>query len=430
MSRMKVTYRIQSVKRFYFLDYFYILLESIDRYQKLEDIFQSFLSLKQRHSLGESKYKKLTTDTDQISKEKIRRYIYTFNEVLTEALEYKLIRRDTGDDDFHLTTIGEELLANYQEKGKGSRYFNQSLFKFMEKKFGAFHYLIDILYKANKQLPGLLVLPSYSPRKLGFERSNIRTTGDIYDYSVTLTKQLQKDIRDYLGETRKLGTENDKIMSRLIETNLLSIGHNTQFDSSKYNVITKRFRDFWMNYFLKEIYGYAYSMTSFDIWTYRGKQMGIIHATEFHPYFNGKIVYPLSVIMNSVQSKDFTELYTYADESKLYVHQPKWEENKDKFVDSLTNAYFHLRRTSRSYFVNLLSIREIVCLNMKISEKIFEDFLNITYRLNLAGTLKIGISLEVDKLPEETQAMYLTQELVMVDGKYRNIIAVDVSKEG
>ncbi len=65
---------------------------------------------------------------------------------------------------------------------------------------------------------------------------------------------------------------------------------------------------------------------------------------------------------------------------------------------------------------------------LKISEYIFEGFLDHAYKLNLAGKLAVRISLEVDKLPEETKAMYLTKEPVMVDGKYRNIIAIDVAK--
>lgn len=420
------TYPIQSVKRFYFLDYFYILLESIKRYQKSEDVFSSFLALKQRYRLGESKYKKLTEDTNKITYGKFRRYMFTFGEVIDEALEYDLVETSNYDI-FHITPKGEELLTLYKEKG--SRYFNEFLFRLMEAKYEAFRDVIGTLYEANKKLPGLLVLPSYSPRKLGFDRPNTRTTGDIYRYSLALTDKLQKDIYEYIGETRELASENEKLVKRLIKTGLLPKDHSSKFDSLKYNVITKRFRDFWMSYFLKEIYRYPYSTTSFDIWTYRGKQIGIIHATEFHPYFSGKIVYPLSVIVKSTQSKDFIELYNYGDGYKLYVHQPESEEkNQDKFVDALTKAYFDLRRTNRSYFINLLAIREIVCFNMKISEKMFEDFLNKTYRLNLAGKLKIRISLEIDKLPEETRAMYLTQELAMVDGKYRNIIAIDASK--
>jgi len=66
---------------------------------------------------------------------------------------------------------------------------------------------------------------------------------------------------------------------------------------------------------------------------------------------------------------------------------------------------------------------------MKISEFVFQEFLNSSYKLNLSGHLRIKISLEVDRLPEETKLMYLTQEPVMIDGKYRNIIYIDVTKE-
>ena len=84
-------YSIHSVKRFYFLDYFYIVLESINRFQKLEEIFMSFLALKRRYRLGESKYKKLTTDYDNITDEKMRRYLYTFYQVTDESREYGLV---------------------------------------------------------------------------------------------------------------------------------------------------------------------------------------------------------------------------------------------------------------------------------------------------------------------------------------------------
>jgi hypothetical protein len=55
----------------------------------------------------------------------------------------------------------------------------------------------------------------------------------------------------------------------------------------------------------------------------------------------------------------------------------------------------------------------MVCYNMKISEYVFQELLDSVYRANLSGNLKIKISLEVDRLPEETKAMYLKQEPVM-----------------
>ena len=171
-------------------------------------------------------------------------------------------------------------------------------------------------------------------------------------------------------------------------------------------------------------------MFSFDIWMYRGKQIGVIHASEFYPDpdFKGKIIYPTSVVINNTESADFQKLYDYPNGKGLYIHKPQWEKNQEKFVDFLVKAYFNLRRSNRSYFVNLLAARELVCYNMKIPEYLFGKFLEAIYKLNLENELKIRISLEVDKLPEETRPTYLTQEPVIIEGKERNIIAIDVAK--
>jgi len=419
---------IQSVKKYYFLDYIYILLDSINIHSKRLDIFVSFLRLKKRYRLGESKYKKLTVDSEDITDGRIRRYRYTFEQVLDEASEYGLITSDDNRETVSITELGRELLQ--QHKRKGSIAFNETLLKLMEHKYGAFRYILNKLYKPNRNLSGFLFLPSYSPRQLGFDRELMKTTGDFCSYSKELAETLQEDIHNYIGVEKHLITENNKLVKRLIKTKLLPSNERNPFDAKKYNAITKRFRDSWMTYFLKNIYNYEYSMNSFDLWTYRGKQIGIIHATEFHPSFHGKIVYPLSVIAKTANSRDFTKLYTYPDGNHLFIHKPKWsEDNQEKFVSTIWNAYYNMRRAYNSYFVNLMSLREIVCLNMKISQNTFDNFMDKTYKLNLLGKLPIRISLEVDKLPEETGAMYLKREPVMIDNKYRNIIAIDATKE-
>ena len=210
---------------------------------------------------------------------------------------------------------------------------------------------------------------------------------------------------------------------------MLSKDRQSEFAQAKYNVILKRFRDFWITYFLQDVYNYKYSLTSFDIWAYRAKQIGIIQATEFFPNFNGRIIYPTSVILTSTRSSDFKLIYQYPDGAGLYAHEPNIEANQDKFVDALVNGYFDLRGRYMSYFINLSALREVVCYSMKISEHFFERFLEHVYRLNLTGDLKIRIALEVDRLPEETTAIYLKQEPVTIDGRKRNIIAIDVAKE-
>jgi hypothetical protein len=416
---------LQSVRKFYFLEYFYVLLKSVEKYSDKEHVFDSFKSLKQTKRLGESKYKRLTSE-EPLSKAQLGRYRFTFEQVMDEAKEYRLINEEGSL--LRLTDEGTKLISKYQEEGSVS--FNRALFELMEGNYRAFRYLIDFLYRANLHKPGFLIFPNYSPRQLHFERSNVRTWNDIKQYSESLAVKLQQDIKEFLGKDRDLRSENKKLLSKLKASGLFPQASSAEFAQGKYNVITKRFRDFWINYFLKEIYGYGYSLPSFDIWTYRGKQIGIIHATEFYPGFNGRIVYPTSILRDGTKSKDFHRLYDYGDGLSLYVHEPNEEDtnNREEFVDKLVKGYFKLRRFSRSYFVNLSALRELVCLDMKISEHVFEAFLNSIYKLNLAGQLKVQISLEVDRLPEETQAMYLKQEPVMVDGKYRNIIAIDVTK--
>jgi hypothetical protein len=420
--------QLGSVKKFYSLEYFYILLKSVEKYADRQEVFDSFKTLKHKHRLGESKYRKLTSEDENLTKAQLDRYRYTFGQVIAESKEYELIQ-ESPNDNFKLTKKGRDLLGQYEEKG--TIIFNQSLFRLTEAKYNAFRYLIDLLYKTNRCKSGLLIFPVYSPSQLGFEKSSVKTTADIIKYSEVLYGKIEQDIQKFLGQKRELKEKNSELIIRLTEVaNLLSPNPKAEFDPGKYNVIMKRFRDFWLTYFLNEIYNYRHSWVSFDTWIYRAKQIGLIHATEFYPNFNGRVVYPTSVIVESTESKDFQELYKYPDGMKLYIHEPQGDKNQDKFVDYLAKAYFDLRRTNRNYFINLLALRELVCYNMRISGYLFDRFLEQTYKLGLAGESRVKISLEVDKLPEETKAMYLKREPVIVDGKSRNIIAIDVTKGG
>ena len=135
-----------------------------------------------------------------------------------------------------------------------------------------------------------------------------------------------------------------------------------RFDPKDYLKITKRIRDYWLTYFLQELYQCPYSMTSFDLWVYRAKQIGVIQATESYPFINGKLVYPTSVIIDKVNSEDFSEIFEYPDGKRLFVHLPifgdkKKSANTNNFVDTLVKSYFELKRQVRYNFINLVSLR-------------------------------------------------------------------------
>ncbi|OKH55543.1 hypothetical protein NIES2101_03945 [Calothrix sp. HK-06] len=414
----------QAPRKFYFLEYFYILLKGVSISSQREKIFEEFLRLKHQYRLGESKYKKLTEDSST-SNYKITSYRYTFEQVLSEATDYKLITYK--NEEIFLTNDGLNAVKKYKEKGEIA--FNYYLFQLMEENCQEpFKYLIETCYQANPVKSGLLIFPIYSASRLGFERESLQKSKDMKKYFNALKNKLEKDIDKHLGMSRNLKNKNEELILKLSEEGLLPIEDSQPFEPAKYNTILRRGRDFWLKYFLQELYNYQISLNSFEIWAYRGKQVGILHITEFYPdpHFYGRVAYPLSVIKNNSYSDNFSEFYQYSNNMKLYLHQPSWddEKNQEEFVQSLHQAYLDVKQLARTYFVSLPNVRERVCYSMKISEYLFDKFLGYAYRNK---QLRIRISLEVDKLPDETKVMYLRREPVMVDGKSRNIIAIDLA---
>ncbi len=415
----------QMVKKFYFLDYFLILLQSCKSYQDKELVFASFKNLKDKLRLGESKYRKLTIDESDLSENQMKRYRYTFDQVIIEASNYKLVK-DKGKK-ILLTELGaQSLIIADKDKNK----FYDRMLNLMESKYSAFYHLVKLCYYRNKVKNGLLIFPIYSPRKLGFEKSDIKTNGDLIKYSDKLKKRLEFDIKNFLGKVQNLDAINKLLIDKLYDDGLLGTENSQNFDQTKYNSIIGRFRKYWLNFFLKNLYGYEYSFDTFNIWVERGKQLGIVHSTEFFPDFDGRLVFPTSIIVKENNNSDLVQAFSYQNSEALYIHKPKWGniDNQDSFIDALVESYFDLKRNRRMQFIRLSDLRERVCYKIRIPSFIFNDFLQKTYHESLKGLTRIQISLEADRLPYETNAMYLKREPVMVSGQYKNIIAIDYKK--
>ena len=103
----------QPSKKFYFLEYFYVLLKSIEYSPKLDRAFEQFLELKQQHRLGDSRYKKLTGDVDASSPAARVKFEYTFQRVLREAEDSGLV--SVNDNTASITSAGRRVLVLYEE---------------------------------------------------------------------------------------------------------------------------------------------------------------------------------------------------------------------------------------------------------------------------------------------------------------------------
>ncbi|MCA1966902.1 MAG: hypothetical protein LDL23_09665 [Flavobacterium sp.] len=414
----------QMVRKFYFLDYIFILLQSCKIYEERDLVFLYFKILKDKERLGESKYRKLTTDQSELSEKQVKRYIYTFEQVIFEAVNYNLIKDNKKN--LILTDLGNECLL-FGEKDK--RLFYEKLLVLMENHFFAFFDLINLCYSQNKTKNGLLIFPIYSPRKLGFEKDDMKKNRDWYLFSKKLQKKLESDISNFLEQDINLNEANESLLNTLYDDKLIDKDLNGFYNKSNYNSIISRFRKYWLNYFLNKIYNYKHSFETFNIWVERGKQLGIIHSTEFYPNFDGRLVYPTSLIINNTNNRDLVNVFTYKNNLKLYIHKLEWtQNNQDNFVDALVDCYFALKRDRGTHFIRISDLRERVCYKKRIPSFVFNEFLEKIYLRNLKGETKVQISLEADRLPYETNAMYLKREPVSVNGQFKNIIAIDYRK--
>lgn len=425
-SNKSVKPRPQHVKRFYFLDYFLILLQSCSVSEDKHQIFMNFRAQKNKERLGESKYRKLTVDESNLSELQMKRYQYTFNQVISEAITYELIK--SKKKKLGLTSLGAECLALAVQSRR--RFYNRML-ELMEEKHSAFYHLINLCYRENQTKNGLLIFPIYSPRKLGIEKSGMKTNGDWLRYSKVLKNRLERDVESFVGKHLSLDNEHEKLLSKLYKDKILSPEHLLPFDEANYNSIISRFRKHWLNYFLQKLYNYRYSFDTFNIWVERGKQLGLVHSTEFYPGFDGRLVFPTAIIAKSNSNSDLKKVFDYQNGEKLYAHWPAWndDEFQETFVDGIVNAYYDIKRNRKTQFIGISDLREKVCYKLRIPSFVFNRFLEEVYNMNVRGNTRIQISLEADRLPDETNALYLKREPILINGEYKNIIAIDFKSQ-
>lgn len=404
-------------RKFYFIEYFYIFLTSVQRARSDERAFEDFRELKEERGLGESKFRRQPKQKENPTPRQLERFRYTFNQVAEESRDYELVvRLESGA--WEITTQGKELLASY-----GTSAFRYQVLKLMENRYGAFSYLIRTMYAQNPNNGGLLVFPLYSPLDLNIAKREIRTAKDIAVFGEKLRKRIAADCKTLADRELNLPDANRVILPKLRDDGKLPENDTAEFDPTQYNAIISRFRKFWFSYLLKEVYRIGVSESTFELWAYRGKQLGTINVSEYFPGMSGRIAYPLAVVGKEVRSKDFTRI-SYNETSDLWLHEPS-PDFLDAFVDNLTNAYVNQRRSASSYFTSLYVVREIVCLKCRISERTFELFLNEAYERSLREQLRIRISLEVDRTPGETSATYRRREPIFVRTQSYNIIGLD-----
>ena len=169
MIDYNISPRIPRIKKFYFLEYFYILLQSIEKSSRLSEVFSLFTEKKHEFRLGESKYRKIVLEKENLTRTQEERYYYTFNQVIEESLEYKIIYKNHNE--LFLTQDGLRLVKVFEKEGQQK--FNEELLIYMEDNYQAFRYLIKLLYEVNRVNSGIINIPNIFTQKVRYRKKKI-----------------------------------------------------------------------------------------------------------------------------------------------------------------------------------------------------------------------------------------------------------------
>lgn len=414
---------LQYAKRFYFIEYYALLLEAINKYSIVAQAQTEFIYQKNSHYLGLSRYRKISSNIEDGTLLKSKdQYEYTFSQVLLECKNFNLVQEDKQTKTLLLTIDGSKLLTAYKNN---KLQYKEILLQLMERKYNAFSYLLDKFYKISPKKSGLIIFPNYSPNDLGFSKSEFLTVGIVHKYIRKYEQRIVDDVKKYINQNYKITNETSELIAELKDKNYISDNFQESFNLKKYNAVVRKTQIFWRNRLLN-FYGINSRWQSFEIWIYRAKQLGILNTTPFYPDFLGQIIYPVSVITTKelINKPDYRFVLNYKNEKYLYKREVQWERIENDFFNELWNVYTELKKRNRINFLSLHNIKEIVCYNLKISYEQFSEFLNKAYEKSLNSNTSYTISLEADKLPEETNAIYIKREPIFINGKNRNIISL------
>ena len=152
----KETATLLNAKRFYFIEYYALLLEAIDKFALVTQAQRDFIKQKNSNFLGLSRYRKISTNVEDGTLLKSKdQYEYTFSQVLLECKDFSLVAENKETKEFLLTDDGQKLLNAYKED---KVLYRKLLLKIMEKKYNAFQYLLNKFYNISPQKSGLIII--------------------------------------------------------------------------------------------------------------------------------------------------------------------------------------------------------------------------------------------------------------------------------
>ena len=159
-------------------------------------------------------------------------------------------------------------------------------------------------------------------------------------------------------------------------------------------------------YFLRDFFGDLLWVTDFEVLCSRGAYFEVLGYSDYIPSVNGRVVYLTSWVLPQMElpvdfpENEYDDLTVNTGDGQLIIkrHRPHYADFASTFLDTLVAVYKQFNKTRRTVYVPIPDLRDVVCLRLRISDKIFDHLAAQATRESIARRIPYVISLESDEI--------------------------------
>ncbi|MCP4150074.1 MAG: hypothetical protein GY757_20170 [bacterium] len=172
------------------------------------------------------------------------------------------------------------------------------------------------------------------------------------------------------------------------------------------------------------------TVRNYMAWCPRLAELGLIYYTDFHPRLPGRLMFPVSVFRKTTPDDSFHEVEGIAnpDQERLFFHRPNVKKSVELYLDKLFTEYQRTYFDKKSLYVSIMDVRDEVCRQMRWSNELFDEFLEVVTQSNLEK-FPYSISLESDIREDQSSGYQKLRRPVSVSGKLFSLLAMTRKKE-
>jgi hypothetical protein len=165
---------------------------------------------------------------------------------------------------------------------------------------------------------------------------------------------------------------------------------------------------------------------TFRIWCPRLADLEMIFYTDKHPDVVGRLVFPTAVFRKTAPRPPFEKLAEIEnpEHNSLWLYQPHWEDQTEIFTKTLIETHGIISRRTGTLYVSLLDVRDEVCRRLRLSFRLFDEFLSYAFRMSIRSESSRSISIETDIREDQLSGSGLVRRPVWIEGVPYSLIAI------